>query len=159
SAINESQSQLTTLGGAELPLPTALRARQSEATKIQLASRAKLLPLGIGGQTEATFVQGIVAALAQRGLQGTPEQIATIAQNIAGAVQAQRPSLLENTQQFLKDLQDVVGGGPAAKRTVLSQIVGRNVVSGIQRGGSVEEIAAATSPLAAQAVAAREANN
>lgn len=158
SAINEGQSTLVGNTGTALPTGIALRARAKEASGIQLAARAKLLPLGIGGQTEATFVQGIVAALAQRGLQGSPEQIATIAENLAGSIQAQRPSLLDNTQQLLKDIQDVIGGGPQANRTVLSQII-RPALGDIQRGRNIEDIVTATNKLAPQVAAARGADN
>lgn len=136
----------------------ALGFQQLQARNIQFAARNVLLPLGIAGQTESTFVQGITSALSQRGIQANPGQIANISRLIGGAIQAQRPSLLDNTQQLLKDLQDVIGGGPAATRTVLSQLV-KPSLAGLQRAGSAAEIEAALKPLEAFAQAAAGLNN
>jgi hypothetical protein len=135
TAIRQENVEVLGAGGKALGATQALDINQEKAREIQFAARAKLLPLGIGGQTEATFVQGVTSALSQRGLNANAQQTARIAELFGGAIQSQRPSLLENSQQLLKDLQDVLGGGPSASRTVLSQIV-RPALPDIQKAGS-----------------------
>lgn len=132
------------------------QSRRSEA--LQQRARKLLLPLGIGGQTEATFVQGVASALSQRGIEASPEQTARIAELFGGAITSQRPSLLENTQQLLKDLQDVIGGGPAASRTILSQLV-KPALPGLQRATSGEDIVRALKPLEAFVTVAKNLDN
>lgn len=165
TAIRQANTQLSFAGGGPINfqnnpalLPSALRFQSAQAEKLQLLARQKLLPLGVGGQTEATFVQGIVSALSQRGIESTPEQTAKISELVAGAIAAQRPSLFDNTQQLLKDLQDVIGGGPAAQRTVLSQLV-KPALPGLQRATSAEDIISALSPLSAFAKVATTLEN
>lgn len=135
-----------------------LSVQEKRASDIQTQARAKLLPLGIGGTAEATTVQGIVAALGQRGIQGSPQQIAILAERIAGAVQAQQPQLLDNPARFLRDVEDVFSGGPAANRTTLSQLI-RLSIPGFQRATNIEDFIRATEPIKGFAEAVKESNN
>ena len=139
AAVNQANSVFVGAGGQELPIGQQLGLQAGRARQIQLSARAKLLPLGIAGQTEATFVQGIVSALSQRGFQASPDQIARIAELTGGAIQAQRPGLLENTQLLLRDIQDVFGGGPQATRTILSQLI-RPSLGGLTSARSTEAV-------------------
>lgn len=158
SAIEQANNEVVGRDGNPLEIGRQLSFQQNLARNIQLGARRQLLPLGIAGQTESTFVQGITSALAQRGFQASPEQIAAISRNLGGAIVAQRPSLLENTQQLLKDLQDVIGGGPNASRTVLSQLV-RPSLAGLKNATSAEDVVNATKSLEAFALAATGLQN
>jgi hypothetical protein len=142
TAIGQSNTDVVSKSGGVVSLSEGLKFQSARAKEIQLAARSKLLPIGIAGQTESTFVQGIVSALSQRGLQGTPQQVARLAELIGGAIQTQRPSLLENTTLLLRDIQDVLGGGPLAQRTVLSQLV-RPALTGNANAKTTEQVVAA----------------
>lgn len=159
SAIRQSQFDTFNASGQQIGPKAAAEFQSTQARQIQLAARSRLLKLGIGGQTEATFVQGIVAALSQRGIVATPEQIATISERIGGAIQTQRPGLLENTSLLLRDIEDVVSGGPQAKRTILSQLIGSQAVRGFQTATSADDIIKATASLASLAQTATTLNN
>lgn len=140
TAIRQANIDLTTAGGRALPLDQSLKANSKEALRIQTIARQKLLPLGIAGATESTFVQGIVSALAQRGLTGSADQVARISELLGGAIVTQRPQLLDNTTLLLRDIQDVVGGGPLAQRTVLSQLIKPAFGAGLQQARTIEDV-------------------
>lgn len=162
SILQETNNVVSSASGKALNTPgqiqAALNFQATQAREIQLAARSKLLPLGIGGQTEATFVQGVVSALSQRGLNANAGQTARISELIAGAITAQRPQLLENTQQLLKDLQDILGGGPNASRTVLGQIL-RPVLPQLQNANSIEDVQKALERLSPFITAATSLQN
>lgn len=132
---------------------------QSQATQIQNTARQKLAPLGIGGEQEALLVQGIVTALGSRGLSGSPDQIASIARNIGGAIAVQRPQLLSEPGILLRELQDLFSGSSNAKRTILFQLLGRQAGESILGGKSVEEITSATEKLSPFATTAEKSDN
>lgn len=121
SATLQATSRVTGPGGQELSFGDQLKFQQGRARDIQVAARSKLLKIGIGGEKEATLVQAIVAGAAQRGIQLTPEEAATLAERIGGAVQAQRPELLGNASQLRRDVEDLLSGLP--NRTVLGSLV------------------------------------
>jgi len=148
SAVNQANKIIVGPNGEEVSPAAQFNFQQVEAKRIQLAARSKLLPLGIAGQTESTFVQGIVSALAQRGLSGSDQQVARISELLGGAIQAQRPSLLENTTLLLRDIQDVLGGGPLASRTVLSQLI-KPSIGGLQNAKSIEDVVKSLEKLSA----------
>jgi hypothetical protein len=141
-------------------ISSQIKFQEGRAVQIQQAARSKLLPLGIGGQTEATFVQGIVSALASRGINANAGQVSKIAESIGGAIQAQRPQLLENTGLLLRDLQDYLGGGPQAKKVVVGQLAGlRNASTAIQNARSGDDIVNALRPAAAFADAVKNSDS
>lgn len=127
--------------------------QEREATKIQLAARKELLPQGIGGSTEATFVRGIVAALGQRGINANSDEVSQIARILGGVIQTQRPQLLENTSLLNRDLQDVLSGLPQASRTILGSLIrtsipklakattGSDVVAALQNQSAFADVA------------------
>lgn len=159
TAVRQANIDLTTEGGQPLPLNKALGLQSKEALRIQTAARSKLLPLGIAGSTEATFVQGIVSALSQRGLTGSASQVARIAELLGGAIQTQRPQLLDNTTLLLRDIQDVVGGGPLAQRTVLSQLIKPAFGAGLQQAKTIEDVVKSLEALSAFPEAAKNLDN
>lgn len=146
ASVLQANTQVLNQNGTPASLPNALAFQQAQAEKIQLTSRAKLAPIGITGSTEATLVQGITAALGQRGLTATPDQTAKISERIGSAILAQRPQLLENPTLLLRDIQDVISGGPQAQRTLLSQII-KPSISGIVNAQSAGDIEKATESL------------
>jgi hypothetical protein len=158
-AIGQLSTRVLGPGGAELPLAGQLEFQQGRAREIQLAARSRLLRLGIAGSTEATFVQGIVSALSQRGFQGNAQQVSRIAELLGGAIQTQRPGLLEQTNLVLRDIEDVISGGPQASRTILSQLIGRPSVEGLKNARSIEDVVKALERLGPLAEAATSANN
>lgn len=127
--------------------------QEREATQIQLAARKNLLPQGIGGGTEATFVRGIVAALGQRGIKAEAGEVSEIARILAGVIQTQRPELLNNPSLLNRDLQDVLSGLPQANRTLLGSLIrpslpklskattGAGVVSALQNQSAFADVA------------------
>lgn len=161
TAIGQQNTEFLGPNGQPLGIKQQLASQQLRAKSIQLAARARLLPLGIAGQSEATFVQGIASALSQRGFAANPETISKIAEILGGVVQTQRPGLLENSTILLRDLQDVIGGGPNATRVLLSQLIGRNASRGVQKATSAEGVLSAlqSAGLGGQVQAAKEANN
>lgn len=164
TAVLEQSSQVIDMRTRK-PLPPEqlgreLEFQQERAKQIQFEARAKVLPLGIAGATEATLVQGVVSSLASRGFQFSPQQVAKISERIGGGVLVQRPQLLENTTLFLRDLQDMLSGGPQAKRVLISQLAGfREAVPGIVQARSTEDIIKALDSLSKFPEAAKGLNN
>lgn len=143
SAVRSAQFDVVSPNGQIASPLASLGFQQIQAREIQQAARAQLLPLGIAGATEGTFVQGVTSALGSRGLQANAQQTARIAALFGGAIQSQRPGLLDNTSLLLRDLEDVISGGPNAGRTVLGNLAGvKQAVPQLRRAGSAEEFVA-----------------
>jgi len=144
SVLQATTSVRSSSGGA-LGTNAELKFQQGQALKIQKAARARLLPLGISGEREATLVQAIVAGAAQRGIQLDGDQAATLAERLGGAIQAQRPELLNNSAQLRRDIEDLLSGLP--NRTVLSSLV-KGFAPGLGKATSAEQLLRASSGLA-----------
>lgn len=158
ASILQNNTQVFTQAGRPASLQSSLEAQQQKAIDIQLASRGRLAAIGISGSTEATLVQGLTAALGQRGILASPEQTAKIAERVGATILAQRPQLLENPTLLLRDIQDVFSGGPAAQRTLLSQVI-KPSLQGIIQAGSAEDIDKATESLNGFVDAVKNSNN
>lgn len=111
-------------GGEALPFGEQLSFQEKQARQIQTAARARLLPLGISGSKEATLVQAIVAGAAQRGINLTADEAATLAERLGGAIGAQRPEVLENETLLRRDVEATLSGSSTGKRTAVGQIIG-----------------------------------
>ena len=127
TSVLQQSSRVLGAGGTPLgkgAIGAQLQFQEQRAIEIQKSARSLLLPQGIGGATEATFVQGVVSAMNQRGFANeSPERIAKIASILAGVIRAQRPQLLENPALLNRDLQDVLSGLPQAQRTILGSLI------------------------------------
>lgn len=145
SATLQATSRVVGSNGQELSFRDSIKFQQGQARNIQLAARSKLLPIGIAGEREATLVQAIVSGAAQKGIQLTPEQAATLAERIGGAIQAQRPELLNNPAQLRRDVEDLLSGLP--NRTVLGSLI-KGFAPGLGKATSGEEYIRASSGLA-----------
>ena len=127
------------LGTSNPAAQLAYQTKQAEA--IQLAARSKLLPLGIGGQTEATFVQGTITALANRGFDVSGQnagRIANITQNLGALIRTQRPQLLESPNILLRDLNSVLGG--STRPSILASIVGKETTGELKKARSTADV-------------------
>lgn len=149
----QSSLQATTTalgaGGAPASLGASLAFQERKATDIQLEARKRLLPLGIGGQTESTFVQGIQQAAASRGINFSAKGLAEVGGIFGGGIISQRKSLLDNPNLLLRDLQDYVTGGALSKRTILSQLGGfRQASTAVGNATTEEEFLKAIRPIA-----------
>lgn len=125
--------------GQELSLNQQLGAQAGQAKSIQRAARSKLLPLGISGEKEATLIQAIISGAAQRGIQLNPDQAATLAERLGGAIQAQRPEILENPTLLRRDIEDALSGTAAGKRSIVGSII-RGFAPGVFTANSGEEL-------------------
>lgn len=137
SSILQATTTVTGPNGEAVSASRQLEFQGTQARGIQQAARAKLLPLGIAGEKEATLVQAVIAGASQRGIQLTPEQAAQVAERLGGAIQAQRPELLQNTSQIRRDVEDLLGGLP--NRTILSSLV-KGFAPGIGEATSAEDL-------------------
>ena len=96
-AVLQATSTVVDNAGNVLPVGDQIDIQNARAREIQLESRKRLLPLGIGGEKEVGLVSGTVAGLAQAGIGGaSADQIATISSLIGAGLQAQRPDLPTN---------------------------------------------------------------
>ena len=145
ASVLQATTTVRSKDGSVLGTSEELKFQQSQATKIQKSARARLLPLGISGEREATLVQAIIAGAAQRGIQLDGEQAATLAERLGGAIQAQRPELLNNSSQLRRDIEDLLSGLP--NRTVLSSLV-KGFAPGLGKATSAEQLLRASSGLA-----------
>lgn len=105
--------------GKALSVQDQVRFNTQQAKGIQKSARAGLLPLGIGGEAEATLVQGLVSGFSQRGIILDAEQTKTVSSRIGAAIVALAPQILQNTVQERKDVEDIAANSPNAKRTTL----------------------------------------
>ena len=158
SVLQASQQVFTADGRVSTNIGAQVRFQERQAEGIQLAARAKLLPLGIAGSTESTFVQGITSALSQRGINANSGQIATIAERLGGVIRATRPQLLENPSLLNRDLQDVLSGLPQAQRTVLGSVI-RQSIPGLAAAKSGGDVVRALDPQAAYAEVVKNSDN
>lgn len=145
ASVLQATTSVRSASGGALGTNAELKFQQGQALKIQKAARARLLPLGISGEREATLVQAIVAGAAQRGIQLDGDQAATLAERLGGAIQAQRPELLNNSAQLRRDIEDLLSGLP--NRTVLSSLV-KGFAPGLGKATSAEQLLRASSGLA-----------
>lgn len=157
SSVLQSTTQVVGAGGQVANVGSAIRFQEKQAESIQLAARAKLLPLGIAGATESTFVQGIVSALGQRGISAGSGQIATIAERLGGVIRASRPQLLENPALLNRDLQDVLSGLPQANRTILGSLL-RSSLPGLGSAKNGDDIVKALDKIAPFAETVKNSN-
>lgn len=123
-----------------------LRANTKKATDIQLAARAQLLPIGISGEKEANLVRAVVAGASERGIILSAKGTATIAKRLGGTIQAINPQLLENSNQLIRDVEDLLAGSPQAGRTTLGVSI-RPEVQKIRTATNEEELIVATKRL------------
>lgn len=135
-AVGQATTRFVGSDGKALPISDQIELQQQRARQIQTGARAKLLPLGISGEREATLVQAISAGTAQKGVVLTPDQIATLSERIGAAVQAQRPELLNNPAQLRRDVEDLLSGLPV--RTVLKAVIG-GFAPGLSKATSADE--------------------
>lgn len=136
SSILQATSTVTGPGGAPVPISDQLQFQESRARDIQLQARKGLLPLGIGGETEASLVQGIITGFAQKGIQLNPDQIATLSKRLGGAIQAQRPDLLNNVNRLRLELEDAIAN--PSRRTALTPVL-RAFAPGLGKATSGED--------------------
>lgn len=146
ASVLNSSTRVTKPDGSPISLQNQLKFQESEATKIQLAARARLLPLGIAGEKEATLVQGVTTGLAQKGIVASPAEVALISERFGAATIAQNPQLLDNPTQLRRDTEDILSGSPQAKKTAMSQLI-RPALGGLENATTGAEMVRATAPL------------
>lgn len=144
SSVLQATTTITGPGGQTLPIGQQLQFQEGRARDIQLKARKELLPLGIGGETEAAIVQGIITGFAQKGVQLTPDQIATLARRIGAATQAQRPDLLSNINRLRLEIEDSISN--PSRRTALTPVL-RGYAPNLGRATSGEEAVRSTQGL------------
>lgn len=144
--------------GQSLSLGEQLNVQQGEARQVQRAARARLLPLGISGEKEATLVQAIISGAAQRGINLSPEQAGILAERIGGALQAQRPEILDNPTLLRRDIEDALSGAPSGKRTILGTLI-RGYAPGLFTASSGADLVNQSQGLAAFPEALKNSNN
>lgn len=137
SSVLQATTRVSGPGGEALGLGDQLSFQQGQARSIQKLARTKLLPLGISGDKESTLVQSIISGAAQRGIQLTPEQAATLAERLGGAIQSQRPELLGNSGQLRRDVEDLFSGAP--QNTVLKTLT-KGFAPGLGKATSAEDL-------------------
>jgi len=137
SSVLQATTRVSGPGGEALSLGDQLSFQQGQARSIQKLARTKLLPLGISGDKESTLVQSIISGAAQRGIQLTPEQAATLAERLGGAIQSQRPELLGNSGQLRRDVEDLFSGAP--QNTVLKTLT-KGFAPGLGKATSAEDL-------------------
>jgi len=137
SSVLQATTRVSGPGGEALALGDQLSFQQGQARSIQKLARTKLLPLGISGDKESTLVQSIISGAAQRGIQLTPEQAATLAERLGGAIQSQRPELLGNSGQLRRDVEDLFSGAP--QNTVLKTLT-KGFAPGLGKATSAEDL-------------------
>ena len=137
SSVLQATTNVTGSNGQQLSVGDQLSFQQGQARSIQKLARTKLLPLGISGDKESTLVQSIISGAAQRGIQLSPEQAATLAERLGGAIQSQRPELLGNSGQLRRDVEDLFSGAP--QNTVLKTLT-KGFAPGLGKATSAEDL-------------------
>ena len=156
ASVLNATTVVRTKSGSRLSSSDTLNVQQDRAVQIQKAARSRLLPLGISGEREATLVQAIIAGAAQRGIQLDSEQASVLAERLGGAIQAQRPELLNNSSQLRRDVEDLLSGLP--NRTVLSSLV-KGFAPGLGKATSAEQLLRASEGLASFPVSLKNSAN
>lgn len=156
SSVLQANTIVSGPGGEALSTQEQLQIQSQEARQIQQSARAKLLPIGIAGEKEATLIQAIIAGASQRGIQLDASQAATVAERLGGAIQAQRPELLQNTSQVRRDVEDLLSGLP--NRTVLGSLV-KGFAPGIGEATTAEDLIRRTEGLKSFPESLRNSDN
>ncbi|RTL35098.1 MAG: hypothetical protein EKK48_29855 [Candidatus Melainabacteria bacterium] len=115
----------------------AFRERQAEG--IQKAVRSELLPLGIGGASEASIARSVTGALAQRGFEPDTRTIALGARALGGTAAALNPSLL-STGRLPKDIEDILLAQGKGRNTSLGQLLPEDSYRAIQNARSNSDL-------------------
>lgn len=123
------------------------RANQAQARAIQQAARSELLPLGIGGDAEATLVQGLFSGVSQRGIVLDPEQTKVLSGRLGAAIVSLAPQLLQNPVQLRKDIEDIGANSPNAGRTTLGVALKNNAPDLFRSLASGDDLIKATEKL------------
>lgn len=108
SSVLQATTRVSGPGGRTLSIGDQLGIQTQKARDIQTQARKGLLPLGIGGRTESSLVSAIVTGFAQQGVSLSPDEVSTLARRIGGAIQAQRPDLLNNTNRLRLEVEDAI---------------------------------------------------
>lgn len=133
--------------GQKLSIADQVKFNSQQAKQIQKSARSALLPLGIGGEAEATLVQGLVSGFSQRGIILSADQTKTVSSRLGAAIVALAPQILQNPNQERKDVEDIAANSPNAKRTTLGVAL-KSIAPDLFRPlASGEEIVKATSRL------------
>lgn len=146
SGIFQANTNIRSVGGGSLSTRQEIEAQQGFARNTLLASRSKLLPLGIAGQQEAVLVQAIQSGAAQKGIILSADETATLAQRFGSTILAQRPELLNNPSLLRRDVEDVLSNSGSASRTVLGSLL-RPSLGALNRSNSGEDLVRSTASL------------
>lgn len=119
TGVLQTNTDVVGADGSSLSPVDQVRANTVRASAIQRAARSELLPLGIGGEAEATLVQGLFSGFSQRGIVLDPEQTKTISGRLGASIVGLAPQLLQNPIQLRKDVEDIGANSPNAGRTTL----------------------------------------
>lgn len=119
TGVFQANTDVVGADGKALSVADQVKFNSQQAKEIQKSARSALLPLGIGGEAEATLVQGLVSGFSQRGIILDAEQTKTVSSRIGAAIVALAPQILQNPNQERKDVEDIAANSPNAKRTTL----------------------------------------
>ncbi len=147
AAILQATTDVVSPAGNSLELQDQIAFNTQKAREIQFAARSELLPLGIGGQSESSLVQGLFSGFAQRGIVLDTEQTKTIAGRFGAAIQALVPQILTNPNQLRKDVEDISSGSPFGKRTTLGIALKGIAPDLFKNPKSGNQVVEATNPL------------
>jgi hypothetical protein len=107
------------VGGKNLSQAAQVGVDIKRAREIQNKARELLLPLGVGGETEAAIVQSTFSGAAQRGFALSADQTAKVSEAFGAAIQTLAPELASNPTRIRKDIEDIIVGSPRAATTSL----------------------------------------
>lgn len=131
-------SQVNNANGTPASITDSLNFQTERARGIQLKARARLLPLGIGGNKESGIVGGIISSLTQKGITNfTDDDIAEIAGLLGAGFQSQIPFLpegrarLETEDFFLQPGRNTIFN--ASTRAFTGDIQGASTIEEIKR--------------------------
>ena len=119
TGVFQANTDVVGADGQKLSVADQVKFNSQQAKQIQKSARSALLPLGIGGEAEATLVQGLVSGFSQRGIILSADQTKTVSSRLGAAIVALAPQILQNPNQERKDVEDIAANSPNAKRTTL----------------------------------------
>jgi len=147
TGVFQANTDVVGADGQKLSVADQVKFNSQQAKQIQKSARSALLPLGIGGEAEATLVQGLVSGFSQRGIILSADQTKTVSSRLGAAIVALAPQILQNPNQERKDVEDIAANSPNAKRTTLGVAL-KSIAPDLFRPlASGDEIVKATSRL------------
>lgn len=139
ASVFQSSSIVTDAQGNKLPISEQIKIQNQRAREVLTQTKGELAPLGFGLGGASNILQSIILGSSERGLNFSPDQLATLSKRFASTILALEPESVNDPSRILRTLPDIVGGLPRAQSSELGAAL-RGVVPQLFTGNISSEV-------------------